>query len=176
MGIIQSLLWIFGGRRMQERMLNDGLHAWRIVKMTNQEEGKTCLVRIRITKPPLAEKRSLPLAVLIEWPYDSDTEFPPGEVLEQMDRFERAIDPLCGDNGFSEHMWVRTGFGTRDWLFYTTSQERFLKTFNRVLVGHEPYPIQIVCSEDPAWEIWHDTMSTLGDSIEQTPAHTITLD
>ena len=53
-------------------------------------------------------------------------------------------------------MWVRTGFGKRDWLFYTTNQERFLNTFNRLLSGHESYPIQVLLQEDPEWDIWHE--------------------
>jgi hypothetical protein len=70
--------------------------------------------------------------------------------------FERALDELSMANGQSFLMNVGTGVGLREWLYYAKDRDRFMKRFNELLAGHEPYPLKIEFYDDPAWKVWVD--------------------
>jgi len=126
MGFFKNLLWKIGGQQVREQLLSDSLKAWRIVQITNEESGITVIIKIRIEKPPLALKKNLNRVVYIEWPFETEDSMPTEKEFARMQELEEAVDELTGDNGFAEMVMARTGFGKRDWLFYTEALWGFL--------------------------------------------------
>lgn len=161
MGCLSTLLGLFGGHWIRNKLLNARLNGWCVAKITDSETDQIGILSIRNRKPSLAETHPLTQAVMIEWPYQSDDSLPSSELFAEMTRFGEAIDALTDDNGFSVSMMTRTGFGKREWLFYTSDYERFMGTFNQLLAGHEPYPIQITHGDDPEWSIWQEMIDGL---------------
>ncbi|MHB0937142.1 MAG: DUF695 domain-containing protein [Armatimonadota bacterium] len=167
MGFLKNLLWKFGGRHIREQLLRDNMMSWRIASATNAESGETVIIRIRIEKPQLAIKKDLSSVIVIEWPFESDDSMPSEEDYSRMQEFESSIDDLTGDNGFAEMVMARTGFGKRDWLFYTDNQDRFMQQLNNLLSGHERYPIQITFGDDPTWCHWQEILDSLHEAIDK---------
>jgi hypothetical protein len=109
-----------------------------------------------MNKPAIPDGRVFGCAVEISWLYSGTTDYPPREENQKQLAFETALDDLSGMNGFSELVQVSTGRGKKEWLYYTSDQERFMRDFNALLAGHEPYPIQINFYEDPEWKLWSE--------------------
>lgn len=113
MGLLEKLLWKFGGRRMRQRMLDKSLAPWRIGEADNKETNCRIIHRFRIEKPSLPRGRPFATAIEIEWTEKYDGSTPPDAYWNRTKEFEDALDGLSGDNGYSELVSVLTGFGTR---------------------------------------------------------------
>jgi hypothetical protein len=135
---------------------SNALADWRIVSAKNATLGNA-VIRIRIRQPEVNEISAYATAVEIAWPYESADGMPPSDVNQRQLTFERALDDLTGENRFSELVQVSTGRSVKEWLFYTTSRERFMGAFNELLAKHERYPLNIKFYDDPKWEIWQQT-------------------
>jgi hypothetical protein len=141
--------------------LEDELRDWQIVTVENRELQSRATIRLRMRKPPMPDGRIFRCAVEISWPYDGADGYPGPDVNQRQLAFETALDDLSGMNGFSELVQVSTGMGKKDWLYYTSDQDRFMRDFNALLAGHEPYPIQINFYEDPDWQIWSEVIDAV---------------
>lgn len=53
-------------------------------------------------------------------------------------------------------MNISTGFGVREWCYYTKDRNEFIQRFNALLTGHQRYPLEIEFYDDPEWKVWHD--------------------
>lgn len=131
---------------------------WRIVKVVGPTGGIVVL-RLRINMPESSRGSDYATAVEVGWPYDPNEELPPADVNQQQLEFERAVDELTGENGYSELVLVSTGMGMKQWLFYTTSTDRFMASMNALLTGHQAYPLDIKFYADPGWSIWRETVA-----------------
>ena len=143
--------------RAEEPELRD----WQIVTAKNKEQQSQATIRLRVRKPPLPNGCVFDCAVEISWPYEGPSGYPNADVNQQQLAFETALDDLSGMNGFSELVQVSTGMGKKDWLYYTSDQDRFMRDLNALLAGHEPYPIQINFYQDPGWQIWSDVVAAV---------------
>ncbi|HKE84410.1 MAG TPA: DUF695 domain-containing protein [Vicinamibacterales bacterium] len=156
--------WFTRIRRAKEPGDRDAIEAelrdWRIVTIENREQQSRATIRLRVRKPPIPDGRVFGCAVEISWPYDG-SDYPDSEVNQQQLAFEAALDDLSGMNGFSELVQVSTGMGKKEWLYYTSDRERFMRDFNALLDGHDPYPIQITFHEDPNWQLWSDVVEAV---------------
>jgi hypothetical protein len=141
--------------------LEEELRDWQIVTVENRERQSRAIIRLRVRKPPIPDGRVFGCAVEISWPYDGADDYPDGDVNQKQLAFEAALDDLSGMNGFSELVQVSTGMGKKEWLYYTSDQERFMRDFNALLDGHEPYPIQIRFYEDPNWRLWSEVVEAM---------------
>lgn len=135
---------------------------WKIASAVNNKTGAAAVLRIRAGKPRRQDVHELTTAVVVKWAYESDTGMPPADVNQQQLAFERAIDPLCLDNGNAELAQVFTGMGSKEWTFYVRSRDQYMTDLNRLLAGHPAYPITIEFHDDPGWQIWADLLATLG--------------
>jgi hypothetical protein len=145
-------------RRWTENDLEDELRAWRIVEMQNDVENSGAVLRLRIVRPENADA-SFTTVIQLFWNYEGG--MPSADVNERQLAFEKALDPLLGDNGFSELVQVATGIGAKEWLFYSANASRFFAEYRRLLAGHEPYPVEVACMDDPHWEVWSSTVETV---------------
>jgi hypothetical protein len=140
--------------------LEDELRDWQIVTVENKEQQSRATIRLRVRKPALPDEPAFDCAVEISWPYDG-IDYPGPDVNQRQLAFETALDDLSGMNGFSELVQVSTGMGKKDWLYYTSDQDRFMRDLNALLDGHDPYPIQINFYPDPSWQIWSDVVEAV---------------
>jgi hypothetical protein len=148
-------------RAQDNAALEDELRDWQIVAVENKEQQSRATIRLRVRKPPLPDGRVFDCAVEISWPYDGVDGYPSPDVNQRQLAFETALDDLSGMNGFSELVQVSTGMGKKDWLYYTSDQDRFMRDLNALLAGHDPYPIQINFYQDPSWQIWSDVVEAV---------------
>jgi hypothetical protein len=140
--------------------IEDELRDWQVVTIENEEQQGRATIRLRVRKPPLPDGRVFGCAVEVSWPYEG-ADYPSPDINQRQLALETALDDLSGMNGFSELVQVSTGMGKKDWLYYTSDQERFMRDFNALLAGHDPYPIQITFYQDPSWQIWSDVVAAV---------------
>lgn len=145
------------------QVLDEELNQWAIVTADNQVTGENAIFRIRESRPSIPEIRSFTRAISISWRYDSDSGMPSPETKAAMDTFEDAIDKLTWFNGFSELMYVATGGGDREWLFYSSDQERFMSELNELLAGHPAFPLEIEFYDDPEWRVWGEIAEAISE-------------
>lgn len=70
---------------------------------------------------------------------------------EAMDRLEGLLSPVVEKKGFSMLTLVPTGENLREWTYYTTSEEEFLRASNSVLAQQPRFPIEVHAERDPKW-------------------------
>jgi hypothetical protein len=118
-------------------------------------DHQCALYRLRCDQP--AKAAELHTLVTVEWEYadQDDSGFPSSAILQSMESFEEAIITLTGGNGFSELVLVFTGMGLKEWSFYTTDWDSFIREFNKSMTDQPMLPIKITYSEDPEWRYWH---------------------
>ena len=134
---------------------------------TNTELGKAQVFRLRTRKPLGNHVDHLTTALTITWKYDSEAMFPRGAEKEAILTFERLIDPVSGENGFSELVQVSTGGGVKEWLYYVADSDAFMRSLNRYLDRQPKYPIEIKWYDDPGWKIWEEAVTYLRDRGER---------
>lgn len=138
---------MFGGKKPSPEPV------WCIAKIALEEEGIAGIARF-IDRPP-ADQRRLKTALEIAWTY-ADEGLPSEQENNEMNAFERVIDPLIEDRGNSQLAYVRTGFGRKEWLFYVRDRDAFMQAFNDRLAGRPVYPIHIRESSDAIWNLWRE--------------------
>lgn len=173
MSLSKKLLWKFGGRRAREAMLKAELKVWRLVHIKNRSTPQECVARVRIEKPSIPRGARYHTAVMIEWTYQEENSrsLPDADTTDKMTNFERAIDPLTSENGFAELVFVRTGFGKREWLFYSCDREKFMAELNRRLANHPGYQIKISFDNDPEWDLWKDFITDIKPHMWNSDTH-----
>jgi hypothetical protein len=133
---------------------------WSIAKVVNAGVLRG-VVRLRTDRPALPPGRAFATSVTVAWHYAEDG-LPTDVQGRAMGGFEAALDELVEDNGHAFLMRVRTGFGAREWLFYTVDSAPFMARFNALLAGHEAYPLEILFAQDPTWSDWESSLGELG--------------
>jgi hypothetical protein len=137
------------------------LKAWQIVKVMNANARFAAVVRIRMWRPEAVDLSRYATAVEITWHSDGGKPLPSNEESKRQAAFAEAIGDLDLGNGFSRLMQVWTGAGVKEWLYYTSDRGRFMEVLNNALIGHERYPIEISFYDDPAWQIWQETVDAI---------------
>ena len=136
------------------------LRDWRIFTLTNEEMGAAGIIRIRKSRPPYVDTTNFDTAVEMRWKYGSEM-LPDDAESQEMTQFEEAIEDLTAANDLAELVEVKTGFGSRIWLFYTANKQRFMARFDKLIEGHPRHPIDIAFERDPNWKMWRKTLEPL---------------
>jgi hypothetical protein len=146
--------------KLREFDAQEDVRDWTIYTLKIEETGATGIVRIRRNRPPYVDTTHFDTAITIRWKYESEM-LPDDATAREMRQFEEAIDELTAANDFAELVEVKTGFGEREWLFYSPNKRKFMAQFNTLLTGHRRYPIAIAFQRDPDWEIWREMLDPL---------------
>jgi hypothetical protein len=158
--MMEWLRKLFGNSKESSESQSDvELADWRIFSLQNEPLNQSGILRLRIRRPDIPDIDSFRTAIEISWPYNGD--MPSDDTNHGQAVFEKAVDELTGENGFSELVQVSTGFGKKEWLFYTSDQSRYMDELNNALSQHERFPIEIAFYEDPDWKIWSDMLGDL---------------
>ena len=142
--------------------------AWCVAQVVNEEEDVTGIVRF--IEQPTSDSKRLKTAVEIAWKYAAEG-LPTPEQNEEMNEFERAIDPLTEDRGNAQMVYVRTAFGVKEWLLYVRDADAFMRAFNERLGGRSRDPIEVRFYADPKWQLWREFVQPLSERAKWEDAN-----
>jgi hypothetical protein len=162
LGRLKALL---GGQAGSGSGENDVRGGWTIAKIA-RNGALHGVVRIRGQRPALPPGKRFGHSVRVSWKY-AESGLPSSTAARAMTRFEDALEELTDANGHAFLMRVRTGFGAREWLFYTEETAPFMARFNQLLRGHAAYPLEVLFAEDPQWEDWQASLNEMGTPSRQ---------
>jgi uncharacterized protein DUF695 len=88
----------------------------------------------------------------ISWKYDRGARngMPPQDTNEAMLALEQVMDAL-EQSTLCRHASSRTGNGLKEFVYYISDRETFIRAFNDALREHPRYPIEINFYEDHEW-------------------------
>lgn len=120
---------------------------------TGQKNGMTMIYRFISKDPKPSEVQRFKWLTVISWKYDgrANNGMPNNSFSSDMDRFEDAIDEMLRDTRCGMDVYVRTGDGEREFVYYIADREEFTKYLNAALANHKVYPIEIEFFEDVEW-------------------------
>lgn len=117
-----------------------------------REEGRRLLFRVRDQTPPGIQPKDYPILLNIYWRFqDSDNDgMPSSPTLARMRELEETSDELePAGHGFLT--LSITGNQRKEWIWYIRDQGQFMIEVNRVLAGHNPFPIEFQTQLDSEW-------------------------
>ena len=118
-------------------------------------------LRKNISFAPQFDRATQPDRIIVVWNYQSESGMPSVNERESMDRLEDALAPSIESDGFATLALVSTGENSREWIYYTRSEDEFMDRLNAALKGAPAYPIEIHAAPDPAWSTYHEFLSGL---------------
>jgi hypothetical protein len=134
----------------------DGDHGsaleWATAESSNLEGRRLVYRFVNVLRPDF-DRRAQPTQIVLIWAYQSETGQPIGTDLQRIYEFEDLLLTL-DDGRLSTLALVSTGEGSRDWIFYTRSEDEFLDSLNVALAGQPVFPIDIHAAPDAAWETY----------------------
>ena len=129
---------------------------WATAVSKNETTHRAIIFRYVEKLPPDFKKESQPFRVIIQWKYKSESGQPDKAEREEMDRFEDLITPAVEEDRQSTLALVSTGEELREWIWYTTSDDRFLEQLNAALRSQSRFPIDILTAKDSEWQSWNE--------------------
>ena len=76
---------------------------------------------------------------------------PPQAVNNSMIGLEDALETIKGDGQIYEMAYTATGNDLKEFVYYISDRDSFMKNFNKALSGQPRYPLEINFYEDPEW-------------------------
>lgn len=133
---------------------------WITAHASNESLNQSATWRFRKTITP-ERKASCPVEVSLSWSYSE----PSPELQGRMEELEDNLEALCESDESLLAAVVGTT-GLREWIFYTSSYQGFLRALNEALRTAPRYPIKIVWSDDPGWLIFDHRVAPLLESAQ----------
>ncbi len=125
-----------------------------------EEEGRPILLRLRSETPPGIELGDYPILLNVYWGFkDPDNNgMPSDSTLAAMGDLEKSLDELeyAGHGFFTLSI---TGNQRKEWIWYIRDRSEFMRELNRVLGGHEPFPIELRAQQDSEWQAYKSLAS-----------------
>jgi hypothetical protein len=125
-----------------------------------EAEERPLVFRGRQNVPADVVKSDSPTLLSIYWPYEpaNDNGMPDEEINNAQVGFEDALEELDSP-GVGFLMLVVTGNAQKEWHWYVSDVEVWMKNLNEMLADHPEYPIQIENSHEPDWALYHNFIS-----------------
>ena len=94
-----------------------------------------------------------PFLTIISWKYDGSENngMPLDDINQRMIILEDAIEKAIKSYKTFTHVYSRTGNNLKEFAYYSTNQDDFMKMLNKTLEKHSAYPIEINFYEDKEW-------------------------
>jgi hypothetical protein len=124
-------------------------HLVRPAMWCSHSNGRVVVFRYVQTFGPGFTKEAQPDRIIFVWKYKSLQGMPRVKERQQMDALEDTLAPVLETDGFATLVLVSTGEDSREWTYYTRSQDEFLKRLNAALIGKPAFPIKIHTAADP---------------------------
>ncbi|MBL0731204.1 DUF695 domain-containing protein [Piscinibacter sp. HJYY11] len=127
---------------------------WAIATSKHSSEDKAIVFRYLDEPPPKQNRETFPVRVVVVWRYQGNKGMPVTPERERMERFEDLLEPTVEKSGLAALVLVSTGNGSREWTYYTKSEEQFFTALNRALAGEKKFPVEIHVGADPTWSTY----------------------
>lgn len=103
--------------------------------------------------PNEKERDKLNWLTVISWKYDGSINngMPPQETNDSMIALEDALETIKGEGNIYEMAYTATGNDLKEFVYYISDRDAFMKNFNEALSDHPSYPLAINFYEDPDW-------------------------
>ncbi|MEK8031598.1 DUF695 domain-containing protein [Ideonella sp. DXS29W] len=124
---------------------------WSTAVATRPSDGHRIIHRYRSEFGPSFTRSSYPERIVITWNYQSVEGMPSRAERESMDRMEDLLAPYVEQASISVLVWVSTGEGVREWVYYAKSKDEFMNKVDEALRGHHRFPVQFKLWKDPQW-------------------------
>lgn len=130
--------------------------SWDIIESQDTKNDRVIIFRYLKDFSSSFNRSTLPVRVIITWEYRSKNSMPNDVDNAQMIAFEDLLHPAVRKNSLSTLVLVSTGDGLKEWIYYTKSENEFIKELNNTLKYIKPFPIQIHIANDPMWNSYDD--------------------
>jgi len=125
---------------------------WSTAVATRSSDGHRIIYRYRSEFDSRFKRSKYPDRIIISWKYDSPDGMPPKAQHDSMDRLEHSLAPFVERPNVATLVIVSTGEGIREWIYYATSNDKFMSKLNEALHGQPRLPIEIDLWTEPTWE------------------------
>ena len=127
---------------------------------TGEEDGKPLIFRSRIIATSEITESDYPNLITVYWYFETDDEsgMPDEETNDGQIDFEDALETLDSEE-LSFLMLVVTGNGRKEWHWYASDVDAWMKKLNEQLANHPEYPIEIENSYEPDWSLYRNFIS-----------------
>ncbi|MGE8224362.1 MAG: DUF695 domain-containing protein [Stenotrophomonas sp.] len=132
---------------------------WATAVSRHQAEDRSIVFRYVKSFSVDFRRSKQPDRVILVWDYQSESGMPSADERKSMDELEDAISPTIESNGFATLALVSTGENSREWIYYTKSQDEFMTKLNSALKDSPAFPIKIHAAPDPAWSTYEEFIS-----------------
>ena len=118
------------------------------------EDGFPVIMKFVNELPAKQIMNKFPFLVVVSWKYDGKERngMPEKAVNERMIILEDAIEDSMKSSNIFTHAYSRTGNNLKEFVYYGTNQEDFMRLLNKTLENHEEYPIEITFYKDKEWK------------------------
>lgn len=150
--LLIGLTVIFGGLAMIIDQRKWSEKTWSVGKATIQ--GNSVVYKFINELPNEEFRNKLRWLTVVSWRYDGSNNdgMPPKEINELMVKLEDSLEKIEGRENLYLDVYTETGRNLKEFVFYISDRDEFMKNFNNALKGgHPPYPIEIAFYEDKEW-------------------------
>ena len=129
---------------------------------TGEQDGYPVIYRSMQSVPDGQKETDFPILINIYWPYElsANNGMPDKETNSNQIKFEDALEVL-DKNNVSHLMLVITGNGRKEWYWYVKDSKNWMNQLNKLLDGHQVYPLQIEIIEEHDWATYHGFVSSV---------------
>lgn len=117
------------------------------------EDNFPVIVKFVNEFPEESVRTKYPMLTVVSWKYkgEGNNGMPLKDVNKKMIVLEDAIDNAMNSSKLFQHAYSRTGNNLKEFIYYSTNQDDFMKVLNDALAEHERYPIEINFYQDEEW-------------------------
>ena len=115
--------------------------------------GDVIILRYMSVTPPEPTQARFGTNATLTWKYEGDRGLPSATERQRMDAFEDLLQAGIEPDAAILVM-VTTGGGTRQWVYYASSGEDFMRRMNSALEGKARFPVKIELAHDAAWNMY----------------------
>lgn len=132
---------------------SDYIGDWKVI--SGMRDGHLTIYRYRVNLLGKVNPKNFPTMVAIKWKYDEKNEHgsPAGETNKKQLKFEELLDPL-DVTGVSYLTEIVTRNGTKEWIWYVSDYDKWMKKLNSALKYQSVYPVEINYYSEPSWETY----------------------
>lgn len=117
-------------------------------------DGKPIIYKLISKLPDESQREAMPWLTVVSWKYDGSNNngLPSEEDNKQMIKLEDGLETIEGRKSIFLDVYTATGNNLKEFVFYISDREIFMRNFNKALTGHSAYPIEINFYKDQSWD------------------------
>jgi len=128
-------------------------------------DDRPSMVRFRPALAPVMGHEELPRRLVVTWDFGDDGEsgMPDGEIAEDLELFENALNDALDPDRVAVLAFVFTHMGVREWHYYFANIKLVTGRINDALAEQPDLPIEIRAFDDPEWTELAAVLNSVSD-------------